>query len=367
MGGDLLMVKQGHTFNSRTPRSPGLKLGLLALLAAILMAVPAQGVEFIRLFGEENVGTAGAQFLRIPVGARAVAMGKAYSALANDGSTLFWNPAGIMRTPGRQNFFFGHTEYTAGIVLDNMSFHRRGQNFGFGLMMGVLRSGDILRTDELHQEGTGQYFDANQFFVGASLARAMTDRFSVGGSIKYFQENLDEFQTRAVFADLGILYYVGLGDTRIGFSVRNFGNDMTPGGTPTPLSDGYVAANDFQSFAAPTVGTFGAARTWHLSQKMGLVTSFDFAHPSDYKESFRMGSELSLGKMLFLRTGFETSRAEGGFAAGFGLQLKRKQMLVKVDYAFSDLGTFGTIHHISIDLSPLARKKSPDAWRRRDR
>ena len=339
---------------------------LLLLAVGTLLAAPARAGELIRLFGEENVGTAGAQFLRVPVGARAVAMGKAYSSLATDGSALFWNPAGVMRTPGRQNFFFSHSEYTADIGLDYLSVHGRGQNFGYGLTMGVLRSGDILRTDELHQEGTGQYFNANQFYAGMSLARAMTDRFSIGLTAKYFQENLDEFQTKAFLADLGILYFVGWGDTRVGFSVRNFGPDIRPSGTPPTLPDGYVAAPDFQRFAAPTVGAFGAARTWQLGRKVGLLTAIDFAHPSDYKESFRFGSELSLNGMLFLRGGYETSRDEGGLAAGFGIQLKRSQMLVRIDYAYSDLGTFGTIHHISIDLSPLARKKDPDAWRRRE-
>ena len=40
-------------------------------------AQPARAGELIRLFGEENVGTAGGQFMRIPVGARAVGMGTA--------------------------------------------------------------------------------------------------------------------------------------------------------------------------------------------------------------------------------------------------------------------------------------------------
>jgi len=338
-----------------------------ALVMALLVALvhPVKAGDFIRLFGEENVGTAAAQFLRVPVGARAVAMGKAYSAMATDGSTLFWNPAGVMRTPGRKNFFASHSEYTAGIGLEYASFHVRGQNFGYGLIAGALRSGDILRTDELHQEGTGQYFNANQFFVGLSLARAMTDRFSLGGTVKYFQENLDEFQSRGVFADLGILYFIGLGDTRVGFTVRNFGNDLKPAGTPPAMPDGYVAATDFQRFAAPTVGSFGAARTWTLGRQVGLVTSLDFAHPSDYKESFRMGGELGLNRTLFLRAGYETSRQEGGLAAGFGVHMQRGGVIFRVDYAYSDLGSFGTIHHFSVDLAPVVRHRDPGAWRRR--
>ena len=116
-----------------------------------------------------------------------------------------------------------------------------------------------------------------------------------------------------------------------------------------------MPATEFQSFPAPTVGAFGAAKTWTLSRRIGLLTTADFNHPSDNQESFRLGAELGLNEMLFLRGGYETSRDEGGFAAGFGLQLKRKQFLLRIDYAYSDMGSFGTIHHISVDLSPLIR------------
>ena len=351
---------------------PGRKCLLLTVLAAALClalgnASTARAADLLRLFGEENSGTAGAQFLRIPVGARSMALGKAYTAMATDGSALYWNAAGIMRTPGRTNYFASHSQYTAGIDLDYLSFHRRGQNYGYGLSMGVLRSGDILRTDEFHQQGTGQYFNANQFFLGVTLGRAMTDRFSIGGTLKYYQENLDEYQVKAVLADLGILYLVGLGDLKVGFAVKNFGSDLKPGGTPPAMPDGYVASTDFQKFPAPTEGTFGAAKTWHLSKKIGLVTTADFNHPSGNKESFRFGTELGLREMLYLRGGYETSRVEGGWSAGFGLEFKKKTFLLRLDYAYVDMGAFGIIHHISMDLSPLARKKDPEAWRRNRR
>ena len=52
-------------------------LTLSLLMGLLFVAQSAVAGDVIRLYGEENVGTAGAQFLRIPVGARAVAMGKA--------------------------------------------------------------------------------------------------------------------------------------------------------------------------------------------------------------------------------------------------------------------------------------------------
>ena len=40
-------------------------------------------------------GTTTASFLKIGVGARAAAMGEAFSAVASDGTSLYWNPAGL--------------------------------------------------------------------------------------------------------------------------------------------------------------------------------------------------------------------------------------------------------------------------------
>ncbi len=345
---------------TRTVRQvrPGAAAAVLALLLVSLLApvVVAAG-EIMRLYGDENVGTAGAQFLRVPVGARAVALGQAYTACATDGSAPFWNPAGLMRTPGRRNLFFAHNDYAADIDLEYAAYHWHGQNFGYGIFAGMLLSGDIPRTTELYQEGTGQTFEANQYVLGFSLARAMTDRFSFGGSIKYFQENLDEFTTRGALFDLGILYFVGVGDLRVGFAVRNIGADLRPGGTPPELGPGYVPPTEFQSYAAPTSGSFGVAYTWRLGGRTALLTTADFHHPTDFSESFRLGAELQLDRRLDLRGGYETNRDEGGLAAGFGVRLARDRWDIRLDYALRDMGHFGTVHQLSLDLSPLWRKR----------
>lgn len=335
-------------------------LRVLAFLAALGAGLGAWGgpstpparAQVIDLYGDENVGTAGAQFLRVPVGARAIGLGRAYTALATDGASLFWNPAGIMRAAGLRSLFLAHTEYAAGIDLDFLSYHWHGQNFGYGIQAGMLRSGEILRTDELHQEGTGSTFRADQYVFGLTLARAMTDRFSLAGTLKYYQENLDEFVVRSALADLGILYFVGIGDLRIGFAVRNFGPNLQPSGSPPAIPGGIAPAPKFQSFAAPTTGSFGAAGSLELARGVDLVLAGDFCHPSDYSESFRLGGELALLRTLYLRGGWETGREEGGLGAGFGVELSRGDWLLRLDYGWADMGSFGTIHHFSLDLVP---------------
>lgn len=45
----------------------------------------------------EQVGTSMANFLKVGVGARALAMGDAYVALCDDISSLYWNPGALDR------------------------------------------------------------------------------------------------------------------------------------------------------------------------------------------------------------------------------------------------------------------------------
>lgn len=325
---------------------------LLPLMLILLVLLTAGGAraQLLDLYGEENVGTASGQFLKVPVGARPAALGGAYVACAIDGPGVYWNPAGLLRTPGRSNYFVSHTEWAADIDLDHASYQWRTQSFGYAVSLGMLRSGDILRTDERYVEGTGETFNADQYTLAFSLARAMTDRFSIGLTTKFYQENLDEWETRSVLFDLGILYLVGLGDLRVGFAARNFGPDLKPGGT-SPSS------TEFQAFPPATEGSFGVAYTWTLAEQLRLLTTTDFNHPSDAREAFRMGAELEARGRFFLRGGYETGRDEGGLAAGFGLQLKRSQLLWRIDYGYRDMGAFGDMHFVSMELSPLWSKE----------
>src|SRR5690242_3299611 len=50
-------------------------------------------------------GTTGADFLKIGLGARAMGMGEAYVAQADDVSSLYWNPAGLALMQERQASF----------------------------------------------------------------------------------------------------------------------------------------------------------------------------------------------------------------------------------------------------------------------
>ena len=62
-------------------------------------------------------GTTAANFLEIGIGARALALGSAFTALADDPSTLYWNVGGLAKLK-RNGFMFNHSEWIADINFD---------------------------------------------------------------------------------------------------------------------------------------------------------------------------------------------------------------------------------------------------------
>ena len=82
-------------------------------LAALLSGVPA-GLAAQNDINQDNTayGTTAAEFLLFGAGARGTALGGAYSAIANDASALYYNPAGIALA-SRSNALIGTYDYVA--------------------------------------------------------------------------------------------------------------------------------------------------------------------------------------------------------------------------------------------------------------
>ena len=68
-------------------------IALAALAVCLLVPLLPARAQILPAFGNDRKGTAGFQFLKIPVDARAAAMGETVVANAFDASALFWNPA----------------------------------------------------------------------------------------------------------------------------------------------------------------------------------------------------------------------------------------------------------------------------------
>ena len=316
---------------------------LLFISMILLFSMNAQA-QIPRL-GGNKVATSSAQFLKIGVGARAVSMGESFVAIADDASALFWNPAGAALTPDR-SAFFSHTDWAVDIDYDYFAYIQNLSNFGrLGVSFGTLYTDDMPITDEYHPDGTGAFFSYSDLFLGITYAKALTDRFAMGTTVKFIQEDLADLKSKSWAVDLGTHYNTGFKTIRFAVSIVNFGPNIKPKGKTT-------AGEEYEDFSPPTIFRFGIAFDPYFSSMHKITTTMQVNHPVDNAEDINIGTEYWWRQMLALRAGYRTGADEGGLSAGMGILLTPpviSQLIL--DYAYSDFGRLGSVQRFSLGLS----------------
>lgn len=292
----------------------------------------------IPVLGSQRAGTAMGQFLKIGVGGRAVAMGGAFVAVANDASALFWNPAGITQLEKNQ-VIFSHTNWPVDLKHE---FFGYVHHFGFtsiGLSFISLHTDDFEETTEFQPLGTGNFVSFGDIAVGVTVARQMTDRFSVGLTLKYVDEMLDVLHARNLFVDFGTMFWTGFGSSRFAVSVTNFGTNMEPSGTVT-LRDG-TEVTDFQDFSPPTVFRIGFATEVIENNSHKVTSSVQLNHLNDNAENVNVGVEYTWKSILAFRGGYRLNVDEESLTFGGGLSLPFRAAHLNLDVSYTDFGRLG--------------------------
>jgi len=317
-------------------------------IVTVLASGPGSArAELITLYGSERVGSSGGQFLRIPVGARAVALGNANTALASGATALFSNPGALSTVHHDHSLFVSHFSYAADIDIHHMGYVQRHASWQWGFGLGVLDSGEIPRTTETQPLGTGQTFNADQVVATVGLSRLLTDRITLGASVKFLQESLDDYENRAYLLDLGALYYLGYRTARIGFAVNNFGPDLRLNGNP-PEDAGFEGS--WQSFPAPTNASFGFAYDADVFSRNVLTLGLDFIHPSDEGEAIVFATEWTVADAISFRGAFRETQDDDTITGGLGLRWDLDDRPIRLDYGFADRGSFGLLHTITLEI-----------------
>lgn len=284
-------------------RTPSRTLFNRARIVAVVLAACSATAwgQLVPNLGGQRAGISAFQFLKLGVGARGVAMGESFVAVANDASALYWNPAGLVQFSGDQAII-SHTDYVVDIKHDFLGIvHHFDESDAAGIAVSSLHMADMEITTETQPFGTGQYFTFGDVSVGLTYARKMTDQFSFGATVRYVEETLDVLKMRSVMVDLGTYYWTGIGNSRFAVVIANFGADVAPKGTVTQLSGAEVSS--FQSFSLPTVFKLGFAMDPILTDNERLTTSVQLTHPNDNAENVRLGAEFGWQNTLFLRGG----------------------------------------------------------------
>lgn len=330
-----------------------------------------------------RVGTRGANFLEIGLGARAVGMAGAYAALAEGLPALYWNLAGTADAQG----VAGGLNYAQLYGNDGLNFMWGGAVMPvgagvIGLQVGQLSSGKIEPTSFAYPDGndpvSGKTFEYTSSMAAVSYARRMTDRLAFGLGVKYASEGIQAARAAYIGADVGLKFRTGLYGTTLGASLANVGSSGRFQGQA-------VQTNTFNTFIP------GLVRVDYTTQAMEMPTIFrfsimtdviggpealasqnanlgalrvvgDFSNAIDTDLQFALGAEYAWRNLLFLRAGkrWLNENLSGnvgnntafarGTAFGGGLRLPLAGRHIGFDYAWQGAGELPSNNHFSFEF-----------------
>ncbi len=320
----------------------------MMIILFLSFVISAQGQEFAK------VGTMGGQFLKIDMDARSVSMGSAGMAFSGDAGAVFGNPAGLVNIQ-RSSFVASYAPWFVDINLYGASLaHNFGQIGVFGIHFIYLDSGEMDVTTVEDQQGTsGKTFSVSDFALGVSYARRLTDKFSLGGNLRWVHEDLWVSATSVFSVDMGLMYDTGFKSLRLGMNVRNFGSKFVlpdsyqdyENGTPLPEESEYL------DYDLPIEFAFGVAADVYKTFSQRISIAIDGVHPSDNLERIHFGAEYAYMETGFLRAGYILRHDTAGLNAGAGVTMPMSGYKLGIDYAFSNFSILDNVHRFTLRFS----------------
>ena len=309
---------------------------------------------------QQKLAQTGMKFLNVGTDPRAIALGEAVTSLEWSSTALFYNPATMARLDGSGMLAVGSTRWIADInhYYASLGLVPFGQDVGvFGVTVQSVDYGDIQETirssSEKGYEDLGT-FKPTALALGLGYARALSDKFSVGGQVKIVFQNLGsgvtdtlagsfvrkEFKRDVPAFDFGILYRTGYKSLNFGMTVRNFATEVT-----------YVE----ESFQLPLTFKIGVSMNMFdltsLDHEMHtLLLAFDAEHPRDFAEQIRIGLEYEFAQTLSLRAGLVSPNDEYNYSLGLGLHRKVAGVILGVDYSFTIMDHFDDVHRFALQI-----------------
>lgn len=340
--------------------------GLRLCVVALVFALP--GV----VAGQTKVGTMAGQFLKIGVGPRAIAMGGAFVASNSDVTSLYWN-VGAFQQAEKSELLFSHTDWLVDTKFQWVGFMLHlGDENAIGVSVTQLDYGEEQVTTVELPEGTSDVWAAKDIALAISYSRRLTDRFSMGATVKYIEQRIWN-ESAATFAfDLGLLFVTGFNDMRLGVSMTNFGGDLKMDGSDLtkrvdidPQNSGsnkaLVGNLKTDPWALPLMFRVGLAMDLVKTDALLFTLAGDAIRPSDNDSYLNLGGELgwrsSAGTHYYglsLRGGYRSIvgiDTEEGLSLGGGLMYTAGGIgSIQVDYAYTQFGLFGNLNTIAISI-----------------
>jgi len=343
------------------------KLSLVILVLALCS---------VELFGQ-SAGETTFSFLRLPVSARASALGgEAVGLWDNDAGLVLQSPSLITSTMDRQATI-AFISYYADINYGSVGLVRDFGKFGtmaFGLS--GINYGSFQAADEVGNiNGT---FRASEYNMVISLARALSPRVQMGASFKPVYSALESYVSYGFAFDMGVTYHSSDSLFSATGMFRNFGTQLkTYAGTYEKLPFVILAGFSLKMKHAPfrIVVTLEQLQNFNLYYNRSSTNEDPFSSDQSSTQSGSSISNFGNEILAHTTTGLEFNPLRGfyfrggysfrrrneikivdkpamvGFSWGFGLKIRR----LMFNYARSTYHISGASNILSVSIDIAAK------------
>lgn len=338
--------------------------------ACVILALMCAAAVVPEADAQQKLAQTGMKFLNVLPDARAVAMGEAFTAVNGTSSSLFFNTSSMARLKGMTSVFLARTNWIADInyTYASAAFSPFDGEYGvIGVMLQMAKYGTFEETVRWPNDrgyidlGT---FEPKCYMFGVGYARALNDKFSIGGNVKYVHQSLGDVvnalgpgggllldeggnpvrasNSTGVFAfDFGILYTTGFKSLTFGMTVRNFSKEVT-----------YIE----EGFQLPLTFRIGMSMNMFDlievdPEEHQFLLAVDAEHPRDFEEQIRIGGEYLFMNLVALRAGYVSGGDEYAASYGIGLRKDLGGVGLAVDYCITPWTIFDNVHRFSFQFS----------------
>lgn len=275
----------------------------------------------------KRLGKSGFSFLKISPSARAAGMGDAFTAVANDVTTIFFNPAGLTNVKNI-DFSFNHTNWIVNSkLLSGVVAFPLGAKGVLGLSIIRFAAEEFEETTIFEPEGTGKFIQVGDIAVAGAYAIKLTDRLSFGIKGQYIEEFIDDDKAQGFAFDFSTYYFSGFRDLSIAMVMKNFGPD---------------AKFLTKKFKLPLYFNINTAMSV-LGKQGGpvqLLVSAESAFATDYRDRYHLGTELWIADMLAVRGGYKFFYDTEDWTLGAGMKIKLGHRNVLINVAYSNFDEY---------------------------
>ena len=280
--------------------------------------------------GKSDAGTKTAQFLEFGAGARASGMGEAFTAISDDESSVYWNPAGLVGI-NKRSLSVMHAMWVDDISYQWASYIHPTKIGNFGLGVQYLSYGDIPGSDESGLD-TGN-FSPNDLMASLSYGKKVYN-IDMGITLKYISSKITNTAT-AFAGDIGLKY--------------NFNNKLTSGmliqNVGTTMK--FIEEEDSLPMNVKVGVSYKLQPSLLLAADVTSPTDNELIYSAGCEKAIKLNSDLGISARAGYKTGTKDIDGLQGIAGGLGLNYKQ----YKVDYAFVPFGDLGNTQRISLSVS----------------